>query len=228
MNKRTQIALTAAIVAALVLPATAQAHVTVLPSEVPAGEFVRLDVRVPNELDDASTEKVELQLPAGFASASYEPVAGWDVRVRRTKLAKPIVEEGEKITERVSRITWTGQGEQGKVAPGQFQDFGLSVRMPAKAGSLTFKAIQTYDNGEVVRWIGPPDSEEPAPQVQLTAAAEEGGAAAEEEGGEAQPAASEEEEDDESDTLSIVALIAGGLGLVMGGSALVTARRRRS
>ena len=30
--------------------------------------------------------------------------------------------------------------------------------------SLTFKALQTYDDGEVVRWIGAPDADEPAPR----------------------------------------------------------------
>ena len=46
--------------------------------------------------------------------------------------------------------------------------------MPNQAGkALTFKALQTYSSGEVVRWIGPPDAEEPAPQVTLTASEEE-------------------------------------------------------
>ena len=32
---------------------------------------------------------------------------------------------------------------------------------------LTFKALQTYDDGEIVRWIGPEDADEPAPTVTL-------------------------------------------------------------
>ena len=45
-----------------------------------------------------------------------------------------------------------------------------------KPGSeVTFKALQTYQGGEVVRWIGPPDADEPAPTVTLTAAADGGG-----------------------------------------------------
>ena len=46
--------------------------------------------------------------------------------------------------------------------------------MPNEPGkALTFKALQTYTGGEVVRWIGPPDADEPAPQVTLAAAEEE-------------------------------------------------------
>ena len=63
-------------IAAAGLPAVAPAHVTLQPNEVPAGGFKRLDVRVPNERDDASTKKVEVQFPAGFISVSHQPVAG--------------------------------------------------------------------------------------------------------------------------------------------------------
>jgi hypothetical protein len=69
----------------------------------------------------------------------------------------------------------------------------------------------------VVRWIGPPDSEEPAPQVELTAAEEEEAAApaAEEP---AAPAAGEEEDD--GNGLAIVALVVGAAGLAAGLAAL--------
>ena len=50
--------------------------------------------------------------------------------------------------------------------------FPLSIRIPdgSKGTVLTFKALQTYRGGEVVRWIGKPDSEAPAPQVILRGA----------------------------------------------------------
>src|SRR6185437_10361320 len=67
----------AGVMAALVIPATAQAHVTLQPAEQPADEFVRADVRVPNERDDAGTTKVEVQFPSGFLFASYQSVPGW-------------------------------------------------------------------------------------------------------------------------------------------------------
>ena len=150
---------------------------TVQPSTAPAGGFTRLDVRVPNERDDKGTVKVDLKLPPGFLTASYESVPGWTVKVTKEKLAKPVKVEGFDVTEQVGRITWTGDGKQGVIGPGQFRDFGLSVAMPkGKPGSkLTFKALQTYEGGEVVRWIGPEDGDEPAPTVTLTAAGAGGG-----------------------------------------------------
>lgn len=221
MNRTIAIAAT---VGTLAFPAAAAAHVTLQPSEVPAGGFTRLDVRVPTERPDASTTKVEVQFPPGFTTVSTEPVPGWTAKVARVKLAKPQVnDEGEKITDRVDTVTWTAGG-QGGIGPGQFQDFGLSLAVPDKAGSsLTFKAVQTYSSGEVVRWIGPPDSEEPAPQVKLTAAEGEGGGTA--------PAAQQEpasggDDDGGSDTLSIIALIVGAAGLAAGIAALLRGRGR--
>ena len=216
--RRLKRVLTAGVAAAMlgVAPA-ADAHVAVQPDSAPSQAFVRLDLRVPNEQDKASTTKVDVKIPNGFTTLSYEPVPGWNVKVRKEKLATPIKnDEGEEITEQVKRITWSG----GKIGPGEFQDFPISVQIPGKAGStLAFKAIQTYDNGDVVRWIGPPDSDEPAPQVKVTAA--EGGNAS------STPASSGSESggDEDSSTLAIVALIVGGLGLVAGGAALAARRR---
>jgi uncharacterized protein YcnI len=214
-----------AVVATLVLAPAAAAHVTLQPEQAPAGGFTRLDVRVPNERDNAGTTKVVVQMPPGFLSVSYEPVPGWDVELTMRQLDEPVEQFGEQVTEEVGRITFTGDGETGVIRPGEFQDFGLSLQVPeGRPGTmLTFKALQTYSNGEVVRWIGPPDSEEPAPQVELTPAEEQEAAAptAQEP---AAPAATEE--DDDGNGLAIAALIVGALGLATGVAALFLSRRR--
>jgi len=227
-----------ALIALLVLPGSAPAHVTLQPNSAPAGQFVRLDVRVPNEQDKASTNKVSVQFPPGFIFASYEPVPGWKVTVKRSKLDTPVTAEGEKFTEQVSQMTWTGSGSEGKIGPGQFQDFGVSVQIPDKAGTkLKFPAVQTYDNGDVTRWIGAESSEEPAPLVDVTAASGEESGSSGTTGstgttGDTEETSSGGEEsssgDEDSKTLSIIALVVGGLGLVLGGVALSSARRRRT
>ena len=99
----------AVLAAALALPAAASAHVTLQPSTAPADGFTRLDVRVPNERDDAATVKVDVQLPPGFAFVSYEPRPGWKVAVKRAQAEQPIeVEGGFEVDEEVRRITWSG------------------------------------------------------------------------------------------------------------------------
>jgi periplasmic copper chaperone A len=215
--------------AALAAPATAAAHITVQPNTAAAGGFTRLDVRVPNERDDASTTKVQLQLPDGFVFASYEPTPGWTVKVDKKTLDKPIQTDDGEVTEQVSEITWTGHGAQGRIPPGAFRDFGLSVQVPGKEGDeLTFKAIQAYSSGEIVRWIGDESSDTPAPKVTVTAAAGEEHAAAPATPAPSEPASATASDDGGSDTLSVVALVVGALGLVAGGTALMASRRSLS
>jgi uncharacterized protein YcnI len=203
----------AVLAAALALPATASAHVTLQPTTAPAGGYTRLDVRVPNERDDAGTVKVDVQFPEGFEFASYEPRAGWKTTVRRS---------GDRVT----RITWSG----GVIEPGQFVDFGLSLRMPEgqPGDKLTFKALQTYEGGEVVRWIGPEDAEEPAPVVTLTAA-EGGDTAASHDAPAARepavPASAPAEADGGGDGLAIAALVVAIAAL---GVAVMTMLRPRA
>jgi periplasmic copper chaperone A len=230
----------ALVAAALALPAAASAHVTLQPDTAPADGFTRLDVRVPNERDDAATVKVDVQLPPGFAFVSYEPRPGWEVTVKRERAAQPIeIEGGFEVDEEVRQITWSG----GRIGPGEFVDFGLSLRMPkGEAGDkLTFKALQTYEGGEVVRWIGPEDADEPAPIVTLTAAASGGGHGAPGSTGDtatlsddaagaqepatapgAENASATVEEDGGSDGLALAVAV---LALIAGTAALLAARR---
>ena len=84
-NRRFAAVLAAAALVALPV-ASASAHVTLQPEELPAGEFSRVEVRVPNERDDKGTTKVDVQFPEGFLSISHEPVPGWKVRVIKAKL----------------------------------------------------------------------------------------------------------------------------------------------
>jgi periplasmic copper chaperone A len=218
MQRKTAVAAVAA--SALAAPAAAQAHVTLQPTSAAAGAFTVENVRVPNERDDASTVKVDVQLPHGFVFASYEPKIGWSVKVTKEKLAKPIQTDDGPIGEEIRRITFTGHGHNGKIGPGQFMDFPLSVQIPGKPGDkLTFKAIQTYSNGEVVRWIGAPSSETPAPIVDVVESSAATGSDA------ATPAApapngSSDDGGGASKGLGWTALIVGALGLIAGLAAL--------
>ncbi|TXS36829.1 YcnI family copper-binding membrane protein [Streptomyces sp. OR43] len=164
----------------LILAGTASAHVSVQPQgEAAKGGYAVINFKVPNERDDASTTKLEVNFPTDhpLASVMPQPVPGWDIKVTTSKLAKPLDMHGKKINEAVSKVTWTADG--GKIEPGRFQQFPLSVgQLPEDADQLVFKAIQTYDNKEVVRWIeeqkdGAEEPESPAPVLKLTAAAED-------------------------------------------------------
>jgi len=237
--------------ALLVAPATAGAHVTVHPNALPAEGYTIVNVNVPNEEASADTTKVEVQMPPGFASASTVPLPGWTAKTSTSKLATPIQTDDGPIDTQVDTITWTADKGAG-LPPGTLGQFPISVKIPGKAGDiLTFKALQTYSDGEVVRWIGAPGSDKPAPTVAVTESDEAvedfpagaPGVAQHSHGGDDADDAAEDaadhasasaatdgdhagEEDHDDDGLAIAALIVGGLGLIAGVGAFVVARRK--
>lgn len=235
---------TVAASAVLVLSAApAFAHVSVSPDGAAAkGGYAVVNFKVPNERDDASTTKLEVNLPADhpLASVMPQPVQGWKVEVTKSKLAKPVTLHGEKIDEAVTKVTWTADGKG--IQPGFFQKFPLSVgALPEDTDQLVFKAIQTYDNKEVVRWIEPQkegaeEPENPAPVLALSAATEDhhGSAGAEDASdtekseGTAkdtdQAAASSDSSDTTARVLGVVGIVVGALGAAYG----VFAGRRRT
>lgn len=169
-------AVVAVITAVLALPAFA--HVTINPKTAEQGGFAKVAFRVPNERDNASTVKVEVEFPTDhpLAFVSVRPVPGWTVEVTESKLDTPVPMEGSELTEAVTKITWSG----GTIEPGQFQEFEVSMgRMPTDVEQLVFPATQTYSNGEVVKWHDRPSAdgsevEHPAPVLTLVPAAENG------------------------------------------------------
>ncbi|MGW1269345.1 YcnI family copper-binding membrane protein [Streptomyces sp. NPDC002491] len=227
--------------AVLVLSSPAFAHVSVAAEGSAAkGGYAVVDFKVPNERDNASTTKLEVAFPTDhpLASAMPEPINGWTIEVTKAKLAKPIELHGKQISEAVSKITWTASGDG--VKPGFFQKFPVSVgALPEDADELVFKAIQTYSNKEVVRWIevqadGAEEPENPAPVLALTAASEKGhhGAAAANAAEKSDDAAAKTTEAaadvDGSDTtarvLGVVGIVVGVAGVAYG----VLAGRRRT
>ncbi|MDI9884869.1 YcnI family protein [Streptomyces sp. HNM0645] len=179
MNKISRLAVAGGVAASsvLLLCGPALAHVSVQPQgEAAKGGYATVNFKVPNERDNASTVKLEVTVPADhpLSSVMPQPVPGWKAEVTKTKLAKPLSVHGKQITEAVSKITWTTAG--GKIGPGEFQQFPVSLgRLPEDADELVFKALQTYDNKEVVRWIEEPqegaaEPERPAPVLALSAA----------------------------------------------------------
>jgi uncharacterized protein YcnI len=230
----------------LILAGTASAHVSVQPQgEAAKGGYATINFKVPNERDDASTTKLEVNFPTDhpLASVMPQPVPGWKIDVTRSKLAKPLDMHGQKINEAVSKVTWTAEGSKNDlgIRPGEFQQFPLSVgQLPEDADQLVFKAIQTYDNKEVVRWIeeqkdGAEEPESPAPVLKLTAATtDEHGSTADDKSGAAtadeakdkhtEASSASSSSDTTARVLGVVGIVIGIAGVAFG----VLAGRRRS
>ena len=223
--------------AGLAIAATASAHVTVSPTSLPQGATAELTFKVPNEESTANTVELQLQIPTAYPIAQVlaKPVPGWTITEHTVTLAKPLTTDDGTFTSAVDEIDWTG----GSIPPGEYQDFQISVDpLPTDTTQLVFKAVQTYSNGDVVRWIdlttsSDPDPEHPAPVLTLTPASASGDAAsAAPTTAAAAPAdttatASSSTSSSSSNALAIAGLVLGAIGAGSGIAALLYVRKTR-
>jgi len=93
----------------------------------------------------------------------------------------------------IQKVTWSG----GNV-PTEEDSLFQFLAQPAKAGTYTFQVQQTYSDGSIVDWSGPESAAAPAPTIKVVSSIGGGG----------------------TSTLTIVALVLGGLGLLIGGIAI--------
>jgi uncharacterized protein YcnI len=208
------------------LGGTAFAHVGITPGAATAGSAAELTFHVPDEEATAATVEVQVKIPTDhpIAQLLVQPVPGWQASVQTITLGKPVTTDDGTFSTAVSLVTWRG----GKILPGQFQDFSVSADpLPTGISQLVFKAIQTYSNGDVVRWIdlaqpGQPAPDHPAPVLTLTRVGAAPGAAPA--AGGSAPAGS----DTTALALGAAGLIAGLLGLAFGLSAWTRTRRLRA
>jgi uncharacterized protein YcnI len=98
----------------------------------------------------------------------------------------------------IQKVTWTG----GRVPTGEDSVFRFNGSLDS-GKTYTFKVRQTYSSGKIVDWSGPESSDTPAPQVDGVSSL--GGSS--------------------TSTLTIVALVLGAVGVVLGIVALATRGR---
>jgi uncharacterized protein YcnI len=130
--------------------------VVVSPEEVRAGDYETLTVSVPTE-KEIPTTKIRVEVPEGFLLSGVQPVPGWEYGFE---------EDGGVV----KAVTFSG----GEIRPREFQQFLAQAQAPEEPGKYPWKAIQTYEDGSVVEWIGAPESEEPASVIEVVSGGSEG------------------------------------------------------
>ncbi|PWW07426.1 uncharacterized protein YcnI [Paenibacillus cellulosilyticus] len=190
-------------VSMLAFSGIASAHVTVQPTQVQAGTYQVLAVRVPSEEKDINTVKIKVNVPAEINVSRVEPKPGWKYEVERS------------ADDVITSITWTAEGSG--LSATEFTEFRVSGKVADDATQLVWKAYQTYSDGQVVEWVGGDGADKPASVTTVTPAAEGGDAH-----GDSHDAASTTaaESDDSSDSktpliLSIVAVVLGAASLLV-------------
>ncbi len=160
------------------LAAPALAHVTVGADNLARGaDGTTITFKVPTESDTATTTKLQVELPTAtpLIGVTPEERPGWKIDLKTSPLNPPVKSGDDTITDTVTEITWTADGAADAIPSDTFSTFAISVGTMPDTAAVTFKALQTYSNGQLVRWIGlqqpgQPEPDNPAPVLTLTAA----------------------------------------------------------
>lgn len=225
--RRIAIVLAAAGVALVAVAAPAWAHVKIEPGTATKGSDAVLAFVVPNEKDPQTTTKVVVQFPTDdpIADALVEPIPGWTAEKTQSTVKTPIQTDAGPVTSAIKDVTWTATGAGIPVE--NFQEFRISVGLPADADSLSFPTTQTYSDGSKVEWVqvtpaGGPDPDNPVPVLTLTAASGDGATTPTT----AVTSTVKQSDVDNAKTIAIIGIVVGALGLLAGIGGLARGRRR--
>jgi uncharacterized protein YcnI len=141
------------------------AHITARPDSGDAGSYFQTAFTVPHGCGDGATTTtaIRVQIPDGIYSVKPQFKPGWTVTTKIRKLDSPIkAHHGPDITEVISEVEWRG----GALPDALYDSFGLIVKLPANAQTLSFPVIQECDKGSM-EWADKPDGDHPAPAVRV-------------------------------------------------------------
>ena len=122
-----------------------------------ANTSFRATFRVGHGCDGFPTTAIKVLIPTGFQGAKPMPHAGWVLAVREEKLAKPYKSHGKDVTQDVVEVTWTASSRENALSDAWYDEFVLRGGLPAQAGPMWFKVLQTCEKGSNY-WVEVPAS----------------------------------------------------------------------
>jgi uncharacterized protein YcnI len=132
----------------------------------------------------------------------FTPPAGFDIDsfVPSPGWKRTVKQTGSGDSAVIKQVTYRG----GATPTGEDSMFSF-LAQPSASKTYTFGVQQTYSDGSVVDWAGPESSDSPAPTIKAVSSLGGGGG---------------------SSTLAVIALIVGGLGLVLAIVGLLSGGKR--
>ncbi len=214
------VAAVAAVAAVILAAGPAWAHVEVSLDGLGSDRVATASFEVPNERPDSGTVGLEVDFPDSpvIPTVTTAPLAGWTASVEMRSLAAPVTVNGKQYTQVAAKVVWTG----GPLTGTDKIKFSLTLGpIPAGADTVELKALQTYQSGEVVRWIEPTpkggdEPEHPTPVLELGKKGGEGGTAAK--------PAKKMSDDGGMGAPVVVAIVAGAVAVI--GAVVIIVRRR--
>jgi uncharacterized protein YcnI len=124
-------------------------HVVLAEPAARAGTSYRAVFRVGHGCEGSPTTGIKVLLPAGFQGAKPMPKPGWALSTRLEKLAKSYNSHGKTVTEDVVEISWTASTKDNWLPDAWYDEFVLRGGLPAEAGPLWFRLLQTCEKGSI-------------------------------------------------------------------------------
>ena len=125
------------------------AHIVLGEPAALASTSYRATLRVGHGCEGSPITALRVTLPAGFKGAKPMPKVGWQLSIKTARLAKPYDSHGKTITDDVSEITWTATAKEYWLLDAHYDEFVLRGGLPAIAGPMWFKVLQTCEKGSI-------------------------------------------------------------------------------
>jgi len=123
-------------------------HIVLTEPKAIAGSYHKAVLRVGHGCSGSATTGLTVHVPAGFQGAKPQPKAGWNIAIRKAKLAMPYNSHGKSVTEDVVELRWTAASQEANLPDEQFDEFAFMSRLPETVGPVWVKVLQTCESGQ--------------------------------------------------------------------------------
>ena len=121
-------------VAVLCMTGSAKAHVALESKQALAGSTYKAVLQVGHGCEGSPTESIRVQIPEGVIAVKPMPKPGWELTTKHGEYAQAYDYFGEKLTEGIKEVTWTG----GNLPDEWYDEFVRRVRLPDGAPAQWF------------------------------------------------------------------------------------------
>jgi len=129
---------------------SAQAHITIAPTQSMAGATEKYTLRVPTE-GDVATVAAELDVPEGIVVETVSVPNGWKYEFKKD------------ANGRITGIVWTMN-----IPPHEFAEFSFVARNPRDKAEVVWTLRQRFADGKVSDWTKGPNGIRPTAMTKFT------------------------------------------------------------
>jgi uncharacterized protein YcnI len=124
---------------------SAYSHVVLETQTAEMGAYYKAVLKVSHGCEGSAIKKIVVQVPDGFQGAKPMVKPGWNIAIRKEKLAVPYTSHGKKIDQDTREIVWDG----GLLPNAYYDEFVVVGKLPEKAGKIYWKVKQICEKGEI-------------------------------------------------------------------------------